>query len=316
LKTDSLSENGELVGSQVRSTVTVLIATRNRKESLGRVLASVAAQTIVCQVVCIDDASTDGTTKFIEQSFPNVVVKHHETNVGPAASRNEAARLATGEYLVTLDDDCVLARPDSIELALTWFVDPTIAAVTLPFVNLPQADGIRTAAPANEGVFATVDYYAGMVIFRRAAYAAINGYREAYFMHHEEADLAIRLLNNGWMIRSGHEVLIHHHESAIRNKERLWRLGARNIVLFTYLNVPAPSVLFHLPATVLKTSLYAARRHALLLASKGLLESIPACLRNARNRAAVSRNAYRAFRLLRRTGPLPLEQIKNLLERA
>ena len=41
-----------------------------------------------------------------------------------------------GEFLLALDDDCVLAAPNAIERVLKLFDGPAIARATLPFVSV------------------------------------------------------------------------------------------------------------------------------------------------------------------------------------
>jgi glycosyltransferase involved in cell wall biosynthesis len=293
--------------------VSVVIPTRNRKEGLDRVIRSVLDQTVACEIICVDDGSTDGTQAFVVAVFPSVALKCHEKSVGPTACRNEGALIATGEFLLTLDDDCVLARRDSVETALDWFDESGVGAVTLPFVNMPGGGAVMTGAPDPDQVFVTSNYYGGMVMFRRSIYLAIGGYRTAYFMQTEEADLAARLMNCGWLIRNGSGVLIHHFESPIRDRDRRWRLGARNSILYAFLNVPTLYLLIHLLHTIGGTGAYAMRQGALRSVLLGFAEAIPVCRNNWKERAPVSFRVYQTIRLLRRHGPQPINRIKESL---
>ena len=296
--------------------VTVVIPTKNRKDSLRRTLRSVYSQSIDCEVICFDDGSSDGTAEMVTWEFPLVTLIRHDTSRGPAACRNEGAQLATSEFLLTLDDDCVLAVNDSIAIAVNCFNSPDIGAVTLPFIDMPRADGPNTAAPDSNGVFVTSNYNAGMVMFRRSVFLSVEGYRATYFMHHEEADLAARLMNQGWLVRSGSEILIHHHESPIRDRRRLWLLGARNSILYAFYNVPGPILSFHLLATIINTATYAGKSGGLWFVIKGFEEAVPLCWRHWKDRRPISWRAYRAIRSLRRRGPQPISQVKAMLAHA
>jgi GT2 family glycosyltransferase len=138
----------------------------------------------------------------IQANFPEVRFERHEESRGPAASRNRGAELASGEILITLDDDCVLCRNDAVAICLQWFDSPETAGVTLPFVNLRQDNILRTAAPDLGQAYATVEFCGGMVAFRRSEFLLSGGYRAEYFMHYEELDLAIRMLERGRLIRN------------------------------------------------------------------------------------------------------------------
>lgn len=299
-----------------RSKVTVVIPTKNRKDSLRRTLRSVYSQSIDCEVICLDDGSSDGTADMLRLEFPRVRLIRYETSQGPAACRNQGAKLATSDFLLTLDDDCVIAANDSIAIAANWLDCPDIGAVTMPFVDMPKGDGPNTAAPASAGVFVTSNYNAGMVMFRRSVFLSIDGYRAAYFMHHEEADLAARLMNAGWLVRSGSGILIYHHESPIRDHRRLWLLGARNSILYAFYNVPGRILGLHLLATIINTVIYASKSGGLWFVIKGFEEAVPLCWRHWKDRRPISWRAYRVIRSLRRRGPQPIGQVKAMLAHA
>ena len=221
--------------------------------------------------------------------------------------------MATGDILVTLDDDCILSRNDGIEICLQWFDAPDISAVTLPFVNVRQDNILRTAAPDLDQAYATLDYYGGMVAFRRSEFLSLGGYRTEYFMHYEETDLAIRMLERGKLIRNGNIGLVNHLESPTRDRRKLWRLSGRNAILCALFNVPLVLLPIYLVATVTKTFSFAVRRGGTVQVIRGFLEAIPAGMRNWRCRSPLSWKTYRLFRTLRRHGPAPIDQIREIL---
>jgi GT2 family glycosyltransferase len=293
--------------------VSAVIPTKDRKESLRTVISSVMAQTIPCEIICVDDGSTDGTPEVLGREFPSVQVLTNRESRGPTAARNAGATAASGKYLLTVDDDCVLTSPSSLETALGLFDSDDLAAVTLPFVNVQIDTTVRTAAPEPTGSFVTTDYYAGMVLFRRDLFLAVNGYREEYFMHHEEPDLVIRLLEKRYFVRNGFTRLIDHYESPVRDSAKLWRLGARNAILFAVYNVPLTLLPLHLVSTVIRTFLYALKRGGTVPVLKGFCESLPIVSRTIGLRAPVSSRTYRAFRILKNRGPLRLTVMKEVL---
>ncbi len=65
------------------------------------------------QLVIVDDGSTDGTEKIIRKATPpgNVTLTYHRqpSNGGPARARNSGRDLVTGDYVMFLDADDVLA---------------------------------------------------------------------------------------------------------------------------------------------------------------------------------------------------------------
>ncbi len=93
-----------------RSTVTVVMPTRDRMGFLAESLASLAAQTYpmdLMEVVVVDDRSVDGTSEFLtslDTPFMLVAIRR-ELNEGRAAARNTALEAATGDIVIFIDDD-------------------------------------------------------------------------------------------------------------------------------------------------------------------------------------------------------------------
>jgi len=92
--------------------VSVIIPTYNRKKVLGTVLASVAAQIYPnIEIIVVDDGSTDGTDKFIQDikgSLQIKYIKQKKDGYGLARARNRGVVEANGDILVFLDDRFLL----------------------------------------------------------------------------------------------------------------------------------------------------------------------------------------------------------------
>src|SRR5262245_20174263 len=97
-------------------TVSVCICTFNRerllRQTLGRVAAATVPDSISLEVVVVDNNSSDGTPRVIEEARRSLPIRSvREMTPGIAAARNAAVRTAGGEVLLWLDDD-VLIEPD------------------------------------------------------------------------------------------------------------------------------------------------------------------------------------------------------------
>nr|ADI22506.1 glycosyltransferases, probably involved in cell wall biogenesis [uncultured verrucomicrobium HF0500_08N17] len=92
--------------------VTVIIAVFNSEDTIIHCLDSLAEQSINredFEVICVDDGSTDSTSKLLKEynHILNYKVVRHENN-GPAFSRNKGAQLAEGKIILFTDADCIL----------------------------------------------------------------------------------------------------------------------------------------------------------------------------------------------------------------
>jgi GT2 family glycosyltransferase len=63
---------------------------------------------MLAEVLVVDNASRDGTTKIIRQEFPWVKLIENETNLGFAKANNIGIRVASGEYLCLINPDVVV----------------------------------------------------------------------------------------------------------------------------------------------------------------------------------------------------------------
>ncbi|MGD9496669.1 MAG: glycosyltransferase family 2 protein [Armatimonadota bacterium] len=110
--------------------VSALIPAFNAAATIGRALDSVYAQTYdgPIEIIVVDDGSTDATAEIVRDRFPKVTLIRQE-NCGPAAARNRAAAVASGEFLAMLDaDDQWL--PEKTQRQLTVLTqEPSIGAV-------------------------------------------------------------------------------------------------------------------------------------------------------------------------------------------
>ena len=107
-------------------TVSVIIPTYNRADTLGTAVESVLDQTMAdLELVVVDDASTDHTDEVVEgyaESDDRVRRVAHEQNRGGSAARNTGIDAATGEYVAFLDSDDVW-HPEKLEQQLARIDD-------------------------------------------------------------------------------------------------------------------------------------------------------------------------------------------------
>ena len=87
----------------------VVITTYNRLDLLRRAIDSAVNQTIECEVVVVDDCSSDDTEAYVKSLGNQVVYHRHEVNKGHAASVNTGVAKASGDWIKFLDDDDYLA---------------------------------------------------------------------------------------------------------------------------------------------------------------------------------------------------------------
>jgi len=86
--------------------ISVILPCYNVASFLDRSIGSVLCQTrAVHQIIAADDCSRDDTVAKLKTFGPKVDVLTAARNEGPAARRNDALRMSTGDYIALLDPD-------------------------------------------------------------------------------------------------------------------------------------------------------------------------------------------------------------------
>ena len=128
------------------SKVTVLVAVYNAEAWLARSLDSLLSQTLRdLQIVCIDDASTDGSLQLLQQYAARderIEVMALSENHGQAYARNQGLQKAQGDYVCFLDADDWLS-PDAIASAVDVFRQYGQTDSVLFQVDIMHPDGVE-----------------------------------------------------------------------------------------------------------------------------------------------------------------------------
>jgi GT2 family glycosyltransferase len=188
-------------------------------------------------VLAVDNGSTDGSAEMVRHEFPDVRLVALPDNLG-AAARNTGVAAASGDIVLTLDNDVRLTSPDDVERTVQAFArHPRAAVVNFmilgPDGRLSHRDWChpRDAATWAGCEFPTAYVLEGASACRRAAFLEAGGYWPPFFIGHEGLDLALRLLDRGWdliytpMVRVRHLV-----DATVRPAGRIYYTFTRNAV--------------------------------------------------------------------------------------
>src|SRR5579864_1057021 len=110
--------------------VSVTIVTYNSGRFIKRCLESVLAQRYADkEIIVVDNASTDGTVDILEQFEDRCQIIYNDENIGFAAAQNQAIRMGSGDWVLTINPD-VLLLPGFIQsLVEAGQVDSKIGTV-------------------------------------------------------------------------------------------------------------------------------------------------------------------------------------------
>ena len=178
--------------------ISYIIPTRNRPERLRHTLARIGeldgtAHVVGggAEVIVVDNASDPVKRAKLPMMLANglpVRTAGLESNLG-AAGRNTGAQMASGEWLIMLDDD---SHPlDAAHIELLREAPHDLAAIGAE-VFLPDGSRERGGLPE-------VFIGCGAAI-RRPAFLDAGGYDATFEYYAEEYDLCAKLLLQGWRI--------------------------------------------------------------------------------------------------------------------
>jgi N-acetylglucosaminyl-diphospho-decaprenol L-rhamnosyltransferase len=218
--------------AQARGLTSVVIVAADSGEDLAMCIDRVLAGTTPVEVVVSDNASCDGSVDAVARRWSDdarVRIVRNGANLGFGAGCNRGAAQARGDVLLFLNPDCLI-EPDAIA-RLRGFMAPDIGLLGAAIYGI---DGkaepasrrrdpfLRRAAtsmlglggvnvPEDAADVQLVEIVSGAaMLLPRAAFDAVGGFDEGYFLHCEDMDLCHRLRDAGLRVACANAVRIVH----------------------------------------------------------------------------------------------------------
>jgi len=214
--------------------VSVIIPVFNQVRFTAACLNSILRElsTIPCEVIVVDDGSTDGTAEYLA-SCSGIRVVTHTKNQGFVRSVNDGAAVALGRYLHFLNNDTLVTPGWATALLRTFDSRDNVGAVGS---QLRAPDGMVSEAGAlvwrdgNGANFARgrsamdpavcfpreVDYCSGASLMVRAdLFRELGGFSAEFAPgYYEDVDLCFRLRAAGYRVMYTPESVVVHFEGA------------------------------------------------------------------------------------------------------
>jgi glycosyltransferase involved in cell wall biosynthesis len=175
--------------SEVFADVSVVMPAFNNADTVGRALASIAAQTLPpTEVIVVDDGSTDSTAEVVRAMVPHMngvrLRLFRQANQGAGAARNRAVAAAKGTWLAFLDaDDAWL--PAKIERSMAVLAAGDLVMCSHNLFNLSpegetlndsRARWLKDPADPYRTLFLRGFISSSTVVVRRDAVLAVGGF--------------------------------------------------------------------------------------------------------------------------------------------
>ncbi len=235
--------------------LSIVIVNYNVKHFLGQCLNSVkrAIENIDAEVFVVDNASSDGSVELVKEKFTWVKLMASETNLGFSGGNNIALRKATGEYVLLLNPDTVVAEDTFQKCVAFMDARPSAGALGVRMIDgkgnfLPESKrGLPTPSVAFYKTFGfskifsksktfnryhlgflpehetnEVEILSGAFMFiRKKVLDEIGLLDEAFFMYGEDIDLSYRIIKAGYQNYYFAETTIIHYKGESTRKGSL-----------------------------------------------------------------------------------------------
>ena len=182
------------------------------------------------EVFVVDNASTDGSLNFLQPLFPGFHFIQNNANLGFAKANNQIVDTCTGEFILFLNPDTILAE-DSLDNCISFFHTKHDSGA----IGVRMVDGtgrfLKESKRGFPGVWASFfkltgltylfprskiysSYYMGhldeshshvvdilsgaFLMIKKAVLEKTGGFDEQFFMYGEDIDLSYRILQEGY----------------------------------------------------------------------------------------------------------------------
>jgi len=213
----------------------IIIVNFNGGELLTECVRSVLSSSIPVEVFVSDNGSSDGSIFFLENAVVDDRLHVHKNNenLGFSAANNRVIPMATGEYFLILNPDCLI-KPDTLENLLKQLElhsEAGLAGCLIRNLDGTEQAGCRRRVPTpwrtlvrmlfldrilpNHAKFESVTMHqqplpekpvykeaisGAFMLVRRSAMDDVGLMDEDYFLHCEDLDWCMRFRQKGWKI--------------------------------------------------------------------------------------------------------------------
>ncbi|OGW36527.1 MAG: hypothetical protein A2Y97_03540 [Nitrospirae bacterium RBG_13_39_12] len=208
-----------------KHTVSFIIPNWNHKKILFECLSSIynAMDTTTQEIIVVDNASTDGSSEYIRNTFPEVIWVQNDTNRGYAKAVNQGVHLSQGDFLFLLNNDVklidnttdklldfLIKNPEAVAVApLLYYPDgriqiscrrfPTPSALLLEFLGINKIGPFRRwKLPEEEHLHSGIvlQPMASALMVKRLCWDTVGPLDEQFPIFFNDVDWCYRLYKN------------------------------------------------------------------------------------------------------------------------
>lgn len=284
-------------------TFSILITTKNRLTdlafTLGKINNLLQKDTVEC--VVFDDGSTDGTSEYVKQNFPNIQLRSNAVSKGYIFCRNKMLNDTRATYAISLDDDAHFITENPFESIEKHFEENTSCGLIALRIFWGLEEPVSTRS--NEKAQQVQGFVGCAHVWLMKAWRDIPSYPEWFVFYGEENFASYQLFKKNWEVHYLPQVLVNHRvhvKARKRNSDytirlrRSLRSGWYLLLMFYPITVIprklAYSIWIQFKLKVFKGDFKALK--AIVLALFDLIWNIPKIIKNSNRLTQIEYEEY------------------------
>lgn len=194
----------------MQPTFSILITTKNRLNDLTFTLNKIKYLLNDKSVQCVvfDDGSTDGTFEYVNQNFPEIILRSNTVSKGYIYCRNKMLNETKADYAISLDDDAHFVTENPLEHIRNHFENNAkcgLLALRIFWGLEEPVSKVSTEKPQRVQGFVGCAH-----VWRMTAWRDIPNYPEWFIFYGEENFASYQLFKKNWEIHYLPQVLVNH----------------------------------------------------------------------------------------------------------
>lgn len=197
----------------LKKKVSIIIPCYNQAQWLRDAVNSALNQTILCEVIIVNDGSTDNTDEVANHQIYFIDKYIVKENGGLSSARNAGIKEATGEWILTLDADDKIA-PDFVEKCLKYKDEYDIIGTGQQEFGESDSKHIFKTNPTFQD-FVQNNQINCCSLYRKKIWEELGGYDEEMKIGYEDYDLWLRATQKGYKVITIPEYLFFYRKHGV-----------------------------------------------------------------------------------------------------
>lgn len=298
--------------------VSISVLTYNRADILKELLESLCKISYSpLEIIVIDNHSSDETEAIVKKQSPRIRYFKTSKNIGVAA-RNVGISKASGDIVITLDDDIIGIDDFDIKSLVALFESkPDVGAICFKIVDYHTGEVCNWCHHYKkeefcDREFVTDEITEGAVAFRKSVLDRSGFYPAHFFISYEGLDLLCRMLDVGYRTIYSPRVCVRHRTAKEGRKNwRRYYYDTRNQIWMVARNYPIFFGLKYLLRGLTAMLFYSIRDGFFSYWMKGIWHGLKDLPKVLQDRKPVSKEAVKTLKEIASNRPSLIYMVKQ-----